>query len=328
MSTVNKVIQALEDADETIKNYLAKKGSSGTTAVIAELKNKQVFEKVDSLLTRLGDLSGYDEEPGNSDIGGFMESVSKSVVQAQRQLDVETEQYMASKPVVDRMFGIPKASAEFEFEISSYVRRKKGFIISSKVKKSEESTSQRVSFDIVAAPLPPTDDNQALMQQGTVSALARRVASSGAMFETLKNAFAEAAAHSSLDDAPGDSQTVKDNKAQKRKRLGAFSTAAAGGQLLAMARMTSPDAAEAGSPPGTVDDYLIVRFFSKQYGAQDDPITSTNFDAATYDPNAMPMETVKLLSPDTNPADAKSALSPLRVREMVEVLGNIVGETA
>ena len=89
-----------------------------------------------------------------TDIDAFFSAVGDGVLKAQRELDQQSHAYLAENPPYASVFRIPKASAEFQFAISSFKGRKMNLLVYGSRENQERSVQQRVSFDVVSAPPP------------------------------------------------------------------------------------------------------------------------------------------------------------------------------
>lgn len=102
-------------------------------------------------------------------IAPFFEGVGRSMVAAQRQLDEQSRSYMrdAPKDVPPTVFRLPRASAEIRFAIEKVTETGFNIFIAKDTAQTRESMQHQVSFDIVAAPLPP--DALARLSRKTVT---------------------------------------------------------------------------------------------------------------------------------------------------------------
>ena len=187
--TRDELRKEIENLSTDIKKFISEHGND--PKIGERLREKDVMAAADTLLDQLNELFALDDERDTSGINGFFDAVSASVVSAQKDLDAESERYLATQPLVDRMFAIPKASAEFEFEFSNFMKTKKGFIVSTSTKRRSERLAQKISFDIVAAPAPPTEKNEAARGHGKSAIMARRIVGETAIYNKLATLFDE-----------------------------------------------------------------------------------------------------------------------------------------
>jgi hypothetical protein len=108
-------------------------------------------------LTAAAKPTGAPPDPNQFDLGDFFTNVSRSVVDAQRQLDVASMQYarqqVASK-VPPALYSIPNVHAEIKAGLSSTDGN--GIIVKLISDESQSSfTESTISFDIVSSPPPP-----------------------------------------------------------------------------------------------------------------------------------------------------------------------------
>lgn len=87
----------------------------------------------------------------------FFESVSRGMIDAQRDLDRRSVEYSGSAApgALPTAFRIPKANAEFQFGIESSTTRGLNVLILSAEQSQKEMVRHKVSFDVVAVPPPP-----------------------------------------------------------------------------------------------------------------------------------------------------------------------------
>ncbi len=87
----------------------------------------------------------------------FFESVSRGMIDAQRDLDRRSVEYSGSAApgALPTAFRIPKANAEFQFGIESSTSRGLNVLILSTEQSQKEMVRHKVSFDVVAVPPPP-----------------------------------------------------------------------------------------------------------------------------------------------------------------------------
>ena len=93
------------------------------------------------------------------DFGEFFEEVGKSVIEAQRQLDKGSAEYLRasarSKHILPTVFRIPKLKAEVKFAFGKRTGTKINLLFFGKKEEAESMHQQSVSLEIAAAPPPP-----------------------------------------------------------------------------------------------------------------------------------------------------------------------------
>lgn len=85
-------------------------------------------------------------------IDAFLTSLGKAVITAQGELDRSLEG--PDKASLSAAYRIPKLSAEIAFEVETADKSGINILLASREKEERESLKQKVSFDIVATPLP------------------------------------------------------------------------------------------------------------------------------------------------------------------------------
>jgi hypothetical protein len=100
-----------------------------------------------------------DGDPPSLDIGDFFGKVSAGVVQAQRNLDDQSADYLktiAAQPnALPSIFRIPKVSAELKFALDTTNDKGLNLIFFKDQQRAEQLNQQTIQFDIVSAPPPP-----------------------------------------------------------------------------------------------------------------------------------------------------------------------------
>jgi hypothetical protein len=95
--------------------------------------------------------------PNEFDLGDFFSNVSRSVVDAQRELDIESMKYsreQVNSPVPPALYSIPTVHAEIKASLSSTDGA--GILVKLIDDQSQSSyTESTISFDIVSSPPPP-----------------------------------------------------------------------------------------------------------------------------------------------------------------------------
>lgn len=91
-------------------------------------------------------------KPQPTSINDFLASVGKAVITAQGELDKSLAG--PDKASLSAAYRIPKLSAEIAFEVETADTSGINILLASREKEERESLKQRVSFDIVATPLP------------------------------------------------------------------------------------------------------------------------------------------------------------------------------
>ncbi len=128
------------------------------TAVLPEDEKAAEVAKLQKLAEQCRKLAAeleYLAPVPSSGIEAFFDAVGQGVVNAQQTLDDQTAIYLSKKSSFPTAFRIPKASAEIQFSASE--RKDGGFLarIFTDTTATEKATKHKVTFDIVAAPLPP-----------------------------------------------------------------------------------------------------------------------------------------------------------------------------
>lgn len=138
-------------------------------------RNKRFFDhffdqkcdrRLDSLASQLGGPGEGDgqfddglDADTESDFSSFLTNVGGAVVDAQRQLDHESEKYLnetAKKDhVLPSVFRIPKVSANIKFAMKKVDEKGFNIILAKKKNESEVSLNQGLDFEVVAVPPPP-----------------------------------------------------------------------------------------------------------------------------------------------------------------------------
>jgi hypothetical protein len=89
-------------------------------------------------------------------IDSFFREVGLGMIEAQKALDAESSSYNLDRPAAQRtQFRVPKVNAEITFGIEKTDSKGFNIFIASSESTESRSMQHHVSFDIVAAPLPP-----------------------------------------------------------------------------------------------------------------------------------------------------------------------------
>lgn len=148
-----------EAASELIRFHeeeLRKKGKLSASALKRQSTLRAAFEKADEAL-----LADSDGAPPSLplDMTEFFAKVSAGVVDAQRNLDDQSLDYLktvAAQPhALPSIFRIPKVSAEMKFAINTKDSKTVGFLFYKGQTEAEQQHQQTVQFDIVSTPPPP-----------------------------------------------------------------------------------------------------------------------------------------------------------------------------
>ena len=100
------------------------------------------------------------EENGvESELSSFLVNIGEAVVDAQRELDKESERYLSETAgkdhLVSSVFKIPKVSANIKFAVNRRRGKKFGILVSRRKTESETSLNQGLDFEVMAVPPPP-----------------------------------------------------------------------------------------------------------------------------------------------------------------------------
>ena len=100
------------------------------------------------------------EENGvESELSSFLVNIGEAVVDAQRELDKESERYLSETAgkdhLVSSVFKIPKVSANIKFAVNNKRGKKFGILVSRRKTESETSLNQGLDFEVMAVPPPP-----------------------------------------------------------------------------------------------------------------------------------------------------------------------------
>ncbi len=148
MNAQDQVVALLLDARRSLAMQRSEFESLSDEKLIA------LHERLEQVVDQLGGLIPGATPPGR--IEEFFDQVGEGMIKAQTQLDRESAAYNRSRPgaVLPASFRIPKVSAEIGFTMAR--KRSSGFRVFAlgRGAGSEKSHSNRVTFDIVAAPPP------------------------------------------------------------------------------------------------------------------------------------------------------------------------------
>lgn len=157
MSALAALTEAHGDNRENLENG---------TAISGHERTARALDRLTDHLIRLSGPSPAADGPdaeSPSTISAFFDEVGRGVVAAQRQLDAQSRDYMNQvRDFPPTMFRLPRASAEIKFGMSEKKGGGFNIFIASRTDEREESMQHSVSFDVVAAPLPP--DVQAALE--------------------------------------------------------------------------------------------------------------------------------------------------------------------
>ncbi len=150
---IEDALDEYEAAADTFRSTVD--GSARQIAAQAQLERKDaaVRRRSESFSNKAAELGDFLPEEGTG-LGSLFSEVSDGLVTAQRELDRQTEEYLKTNPVLPSTFRIPKVTTEFRFALESTSTRKVNLVLFGTEDSDRERQQHRVSFDIVAAPLP------------------------------------------------------------------------------------------------------------------------------------------------------------------------------
>ncbi|MBL9174748.1 MAG: hypothetical protein JNL10_14520 [Verrucomicrobiales bacterium] len=109
------------------------------------------------------EMGGKESRPDpvdiNREFGEFLGMVGRSVVNAQRELDVLSQEYLRQQgpgaPALPSLFRIPKLSADIKFALEKGNGKKLNLVLFGTHENRSEQHQQSMSFEVVSAPPPP-----------------------------------------------------------------------------------------------------------------------------------------------------------------------------
>jgi len=119
--------------------------------VITELRI--IIEKEEE---RLPEAEPTEDGVQTSDLASFLSEVGNSVIESQRQMDIQSKNYLDSIQnkafLPPTIFRIPKITAELKLGLSRSIESKLTALIFSKKSKAEEINQQSIKMEIMAVP--------------------------------------------------------------------------------------------------------------------------------------------------------------------------------
>ncbi|MFC1822085.1 hypothetical protein ACFL9T_05210 [Thermodesulfobacteriota bacterium] len=153
----NKAVKAVEALIAEANKFFVFLGDPDLGDEIPEEEFGPRFSEIEK---KFIDLSLLSETPGKrSKFSEFFSSVGDSVVEAQKSLDVRSNEYLgialAQTHVLPTVFRIPKVSAEIKFALEKSEGEEVDLIFYSQSEQATTMHQQSVNFEITAVPPPP-----------------------------------------------------------------------------------------------------------------------------------------------------------------------------
>ncbi|MEY2631403.1 MAG: hypothetical protein RIR00_57 [Pseudomonadota bacterium] len=111
-------------------------------------------------------------QPKDNAFAGFMKEVGDALPQAQKGLDAKAvSDWKPGDPLPSSAYRIPRLSAEIAFNLEKDTDTGFNLLLWHTDKSNKETLNQKISFDVVAVPVPPEQNVQNVLRQNIAARL-------------------------------------------------------------------------------------------------------------------------------------------------------------
>lgn len=157
---------------------------------VTEFRAEDLRPQFDALRAKFDRLSELLPDARTTDFATFLRSIGESFVRAQQNLDAQSELYLretaGQSHLFPTVFRIPKLTAEIKFALEKLSGQQLNLLFYQRKDEASSLHQQSLSFEIVAAPLPPEMQRQ-LTNAVPLLELLLDPRARDAIFETIQN---------------------------------------------------------------------------------------------------------------------------------------------